>query len=164
MKNILFLLLAATIALAGCKSSQKQEAADNTNQDQQAEVTENEPAKTGGAPFDTKNNEGSLGIEDIVVGQGAEAKNGDTLVVDYVGMLPDGTKFDSSKDHGQTFSFVLGQGRVIAGWDLGLVGMKEGGKRKLTIPPNLGYGTQGVGDVIPPNSTLIFEIELHEIQ
>lgn len=101
--------------------------------------------------------------EDVVVGTGVEAKNGDTLVVHYVGTLPDGTKFDSSYDRGQPFEFALGAGRVIKGWDLGLLGMRVGGKRNLTIPPELGYGANSVGK-IPANATLKFEVELLEIE
>jgi FKBP-type peptidyl-prolyl cis-trans isomerase len=105
-----------------------------------------------------------LQIEDLVVGEGAEAVAGSTVLVHYTGWLTDGTKFDSSLDRGQPFSFGLGQGMVIPGWDQGVEGMKVGGKRKLTIPPDLGYGAQGAGGVIPPNATLIFEVELLEVQ
>jgi FKBP-type peptidyl-prolyl cis-trans isomerase len=102
-----------------------------------------------------------LEIKDLVVGKGAEAKAGDTVKVQYVGALTNGTEFDASRKHGdQGFSFELGKGRVIKGWDEGVAGMKEGGKRKLTIPPNLGYGARGAGDKIPPNATLVFEVEL----
>ncbi len=102
-------------------------------------------------------------IEDIVAGSGPEVKKGDTITVHYIGTLTDGTKFDSSIDRGQPFSLQIGVGRVIKGWDQGLIGMKVGGKRRLTIPPELGYGASGAGDVIPPNATLIFEVELLEI-
>ena len=101
-----------------------------------------------------------LQYEDTVVGDGAEAKAGDTVSVHYTGWLDDGTKFDSSKDRNQAFSFNLGAGMVIKGWDEGVAGMKIGGTRKLTIPPELGYGARGAGNVIPPYSTLIFEVEL----
>jgi FKBP-type peptidyl-prolyl cis-trans isomerase len=105
-----------------------------------------------------------LEIKDLVVGKGAEAKSGDTVKVQYVGTLTNGTEFDASRKHGdQGFTFELGKGRVIKGWDEGVVGMREGGKRKLTIPPNLGYGARGAGDKIPPNSTLVFEVELVSI-
>ena len=98
-------------------------------------------------------------IEDMVDGQGEAVKQGDVVHVHYTGMLKDGSVFDSSKTRGVPFSFTVGQGRVIKGWDLGLVGMKIGGKRILTIAPELGYGSRDLG-VIPPNSTLIFEIDL----
>jgi peptidylprolyl isomerase/FKBP-type peptidyl-prolyl cis-trans isomerase FkpA len=104
-----------------------------------------------------------LKIEDEVVGTGPAAKSGDHVAVHYTGWLTDGTKFDSSKDRGQPFPFELGAGMVIAGWDQGVVGMKVGGKRKLTIPPDLGYGARGAGGVIPPNATLVFEVELLQI-
>ena len=103
-----------------------------------------------------------LVIEDLVAGTGATAVTGDTLTVNYVGTLLDGTKFDSSYDRNQPYSFRLGAGQVIAGWDQGLPGMKVGGKRRLTIPPSLAYGNRPVGP-IPPNSTLRFDIDLLSI-
>jgi FKBP-type peptidyl-prolyl cis-trans isomerase len=102
----------------------------------------------------------TLTSTDVVVGTGAEAKTGNTVTVNYVGMLPDGTVFDASANHGQAFSFPLGGGRVIKGWDQGVVGMKVGGKRRLIIPADLAYGNQSPGAGIPANATLIFDIEL----
>ena len=106
----------------------------------------------------------SLGIEDLVVGQGDTAAKGQQVTVHYTGWLDNngikGSKFDSSKDRNQPFEFSLGRGQVIKGWDQGVEGMKVGGKRKLTIPPDLGYGARGAGGAIPPNSTLLFEVEL----
>lgn len=108
---------------------------------------------------------GGLLVQDLVVGTGDGAKKGETISVNYVGTLSDGKKFDSSYDRGEPFIFPLGAGQVIKGWDLGVVGMKVGGKRKLTIPPSFGYGSQNVGNgLIPPNSTLIFEVELLGVQ
>src|SRR3989344_3059653 len=105
--------------------------------------------------------EGGLQIQDLIVGTGAEAVNGKMITVNYVGTLADGKKFDSSYDRGTPFQFNLGAGEVIRGWELGVAGMKIGGKRKLIIPPALGYGDRNIGNgLIPPNSTLIFEVEL----
>jgi FKBP-type peptidyl-prolyl cis-trans isomerase len=101
-------------------------------------------------------------VEDLVIGQGEEAQPGDNLVVDYTGTLQNGQVFDSSKDKNAPFSLVLGKGMVIRGWDEGLVGMKEGGVRRLTISPEYGYGDRAIGP-IPPNSTLIFEVELRSV-
>jgi|SwirhisoilCB3_FD_contig_41_10073611_length_588_multi_3_in_0_out_0_1 FKBP-type peptidyl-prolyl cis-trans isomerase FkpA len=105
-----------------------------------------------------------LKYTDEKVGTGAEAKAGQTVSVHYTGWLTDGKKFDSSKDRGQPFSFPLGGGRVIKGWDEGVQGMKVGGVRRLTIPPQLGYGPSGAGGVIPPNATLVFEVELLDVK
>lgn len=105
---------------------------------------------------------GTLVIEDLVVGTGATAAVADTVNVHYVGTLTNGTKFDSSYDRGQTFAFRVGAGQVIAGWDQGIPGMRVGGKRRLTIPPSLAYGNQARGS-IPPNSTLVFEVDLVSI-
>ena len=99
-------------------------------------------------------------VEDINIGDGAAAAAGQKVTVHYTGWLTNGAKFDSSKDRNDPFVFPLGGGRVIKGWDEGVQGMKVGGKRKLTIPPALGYGARGAGSVIPPNATLVFEVEL----
>jgi len=101
-----------------------------------------------------------LVIEEITIGDGATAEVGQTVSVHYTGWLTDGQKFDSSLDRNEAFEFPLGKRWVIAGWDEGVQGMKIGGKRKLTIPPELGYGPRGAGGVIPPNATLVFEVEL----
>lgn len=109
------------------------------------------------------NKPSGLQYVDVVIGTGPEVQVGAQVSVHYTGWLEDKTKFDSSKDRGEPFSFVVGQGQVIKGWDEGLVGMKVGGTRKLVIPAQLGYGSNGAGGVIPPNATLIFEIELLKI-
>jgi FKBP-type peptidyl-prolyl cis-trans isomerase len=106
----------------------------------------------------------ALQIDELEVGTGKEAKAGAMVSVHYVGTLTDGSKFDSSRDRGRPFSFPLGAGRVIQGWDQGVAGMKVGGKRKLTIPPELGYGARGFPPVIPANATLVFEVELLDVQ
>lgn len=115
--------------------------------------------------------DGGLGIDDVSVGSGAEAKAGDRVKVHYTGWLwqadgaaaeggKAGARFDSSHDRNQPFSFHLGKGEVISGWDKGVAGMKVGGKRRLLIPADMGYGARGAGGVIPPNATLLFEVEL----
>lgn len=101
---------------------------------------------------------------DLVVGKGASPVQGKQVKVHYTGTLENGTKFDSSVDRRQPFSFVIGVGQVIKGWDEGVMGMKVGGKRKLVIPANLGYGARGAGGVIPPNATLLFDVELLDVQ
>jgi len=123
----------------------------NANQNQQMEQTS--------LNFDIQ----GMKVEIVQQGTGEEAKAGDTVSVHYTGTLLDGTKFDSSVDRGEPFSFTLGQNRVIQGWELGVAGMKVGEKRKLTIPPELAYGSQAVGGVIPANSTLQFDVELLKI-
>jgi FKBP-type peptidyl-prolyl cis-trans isomerase FkpA len=104
-----------------------------------------------------------LTIEELEPGAGDEAKAGHKVSVHYTGWLTSGTKFDSSHDRKEAFSFSLGRGQVIRGWDEGVQGMKVGGKRKLTIPPELGYGARGAGGVIPPNATLVFEVQLLKV-
>jgi FKBP-type peptidyl-prolyl cis-trans isomerase len=115
------------------------------------------------APTPPPNPNAKITSTDLVVGKGAEAKVGDTVSVHYTGTLNDGTKFDSSKDRNQPFTFTIGRGMVIKGWDQGVPGMKVGGKRKLVIPPELAYGPRAMGK-IPANSTLNFEIELLDIK
>jgi FKBP-type peptidyl-prolyl cis-trans isomerase len=141
----------ASFASTGCTSAPKA----TTSQP----AAQTQPAPTAPAPATTPDVT-ALKIEDVKVGTGAEAKKGDLVTVNYTGYLTDGTKFDSSLDSGQPFKFTIGNGEVIAGWDQGFAGMKVGGKRKLTIPPELGYGAQGAGGVIPPNATLVFDVEL----
>lgn len=140
-----------------------------------AGLTACQPQTTGGTPAEVaKNTEGAvveeLQITDLVVGEGALAEAGKNIVVHYTGWLYDtsqpdnkGDKFDSSLDRNQPFQFPLGAGRVIKGWDEGFSGMQVGGKRLLVIPPEMGYGSRGAGAVIPPNATLMFEVELLDV-
>lgn len=125
--------------------------------------SDDQPAAAAGAGSGEEQVQGAeLGIEDVSIGTGAEARAGQTVAVHYVGTLTDGTKFDSSRDRGEPFTFTLGAGQVIQGWELGVSGMREGGVRNLVIPPELGYGERDLG-AIPPNSTLLFEVELISI-
>ncbi len=135
------------------------------NQPQIAQVTEKQPTSNTMSDDDNKVVTTPSGLKYVVLteGTGATPKTGQTVVVHYTGTLEDGTKFDSSRDRGQPFSFKLGVGQVIKGWDEGLSTMKVGDRRKLTIPPELGYGARGAGGVIPPNATLIFDVELLKI-
>ena len=113
---------------------------------------------------DTQITASGLKITELKVGEGAEAASGQTVQVHYRGTLENGKQFDASYDRGTPFTFPLGAGRVIKGWDEGVVGMKIGGKRKLVIPPDLAYGSRGAGGVIPPNATLVFEVELLDVK
>lgn len=148
------LAVTALVALAGCQSKTPEEPKNTTGSAPQQTA----PSDTAQAPAPGEGE--GLVIEDLVAGNGAEATPGSPVTVHYTGWLTDGTKFDSSVDSGRPFQFVLGQGQVIPGWDQGVAGMKVGGKRKLTIPPALAYGEAGAGGVIPPNATLVFEVEL----
>lgn len=165
MRVSLAALLAVTLVfVAGC--SQGSETTPQTTQPSEQQQDGTGSADTSATQDTTPAAEEvtELKIEDLVVGTGAEAKTGNTVSVHYTGWLTDGTKFDSSVDRGQPFQFTIGQGRVIRGWDEGVPGMKVGGKRKLTIPPDMGYGANGSPPVIPPNATLVFEVELLGVQ
>ena len=154
------LVLVTCVILAGCDRCSKEKDAAKTEAASDAAVPETTATQsTPGVDAPAE-----LQISDVTVGTGMEAGEGKKVTVNYTGTLLDGTKFDSSKDRGTPFPFVLGSGMVIAGWEQGVKGMKEGGVRKLTIPPNLAYGNRGVGNVIPPNATLIFEIELLKVE
>jgi peptidylprolyl isomerase len=126
-------------------------------------INQQEQASSGANMGDVTTTADGLQIQDLTVGTGQEAKSGDTVTVNYLGTLTNGTKFDSSYDRNQPFTTQIGVGQVIKGWDEGIVGMKVGGKRKLIIPPSLGYGSQAMGS-IPPNSTLIFGVELLNVK
>ncbi|MDO8987926.1 MAG: FKBP-type peptidyl-prolyl cis-trans isomerase [Coriobacteriia bacterium] len=154
------MLFIAAGAMTGCAKEEPVVAPGASTPAPEAPVAE-EPAVPAGA--ETAVVEG-LKIQDLVVGTGTQATSGKTVSVHYTGWLEDGTQFDSSVDSGQPFQFALGAGQVISGWDQGVVGMKIGGKRKLTIAPELGYGAQGAGGAIPPNATLIFDVELLDVR
>lgn len=178
-KNIAPLLIVVVIILAGIAgifflSNQKTQNANDINLTPTINPTEipqlptatpaiinqQEPAASSSADMaKVTTTADGLQIQDLTVGTGVAAKSGDTVTVNYRGTLTNGTKFDSSYDRNQPFTTQIGVGQVIKGWDEGIVGMKVGGKRKLTIPAALGYGSQDMG-TIPPNSTLIFEVEL----
>jgi len=152
MKKILIVFLALVFLWALINWSKNF----NTNKIMEPISDNNEQANT------IQSNE--LKIEVLNEGEGVAAKNGDNISVHYTGTLEDGTKFDSSLDRGVPFDFDLGASQVIKGWDLGVLGMKVGEKRKLIIPADLAYGENGIPGVIPPNATLIFEVELLEIR
>lgn len=147
---VLAVLLAA-LSIAGCGGSSNKSEAPATG------ASGSGPAKVSGSPTTTPS---GLQYWDIVTGTGATAVAGKDVQVHYSGYLTNGTKFDSSRDRNQPFVFPLGGGQVIKGWDEGVAGMKVGGQRQLRIPPELGYGSEGAGGTIPPNATLIFDVEL----
>ncbi|MGH2755675.1 MAG: FKBP-type peptidyl-prolyl cis-trans isomerase [Actinomycetota bacterium] len=160
------LILVLLLLVAGSAACGSEDAADDS--DPGAQPSAEEPVDDGGdgeaacyeEPFTT---DSGLEITDTKCGDGEVAESGNTVEVHYVGTLEDGTQFDSSRERGEPFEFPLGSGMVIQGWDEGVVGMAVGGVRTLTIPPELGYGAEGAGDLIPPDSTLIFEIELLKV-
>ena len=149
-------LCTAGLLLAGCAGPKAvtQAAPTPTPSAQAAAATAPAATPVPDAPL------GTLKVTDQVLGSGSEAVSGKRVTVNYEGRLITGRKFDSSYDRGQPFSFVLGAGQVIPGWEQGILGMKVGGKRELVIPPHLGYGATGAGGVIPPNATLVFDVEL----
>lgn len=157
----LLLLLPLALGFAGCNSGSNN-AADNSPAPTNKEMTPVEAARTLGTKTENPTVKTSSGLEYIEVkeGTGEAAKAGNTVTVHYTGWLVNGTKFDSSLDRGESFSFPLGAQRVIQGWDEGVAGMKVTGIRKLIIPADLGYGARGAGGAIPPNATLIFEVQL----
>ena len=168
------ILLSATLLLAIAACGRKVEEPDPITVEKNVPKTppssSNTPTTTASGASSSKNDAtggvapDALEKVDMLVGTGAEAKVGNTVSVDYTGRLMDGTKFDSSLDRHEPFSFTLGKGEVIAGWDEGVVGMKVGGKRKLTIGYEKAYGERGSPPSIPPKATLVFEIELHDVK
>ena len=173
MEKSILLVIIAIIAIAGfyflLQNSQNNENEnqginqnENSKQQEANSEEENKEENKEKNKEEIKNENQKLEIEILEEGTGEEAENNDKVTVHYTGTLENGTKFDSSLDRGKPFIFILGAGKVIKGWDQGVLGMKIGEKRKLTIPPELGYGSRNAG-LIPPNSTLIFEIELLEV-
>ena len=161
LRLVLALLLLA--GATGCQSDDttKTETATTETAATETEVTDGGETTEGIAVDENEvTTESGLKYVDSVVGDGASPKEGDMVSVHYSGFLTDGTKFDSSVDRGQPFQFKIGVGQVIKGWDEGVMSMAIGGKRKLIIPPELGYGARGAGGVIPPNATLLFDVEL----
>ena len=159
MRWLLILIFLATLGVA-CGSSSDSEATKVTDSTQTIKATELIQPTEVTMEEETTTTASGLQIKVLVVGTGEAATVGKTAVVHYTGWLLDGTKFDSSVDRGTPFEFALGAGRVIKGWDEGVATMNIGGKVELIIPPDLGYGAQGAGGVIPPNATLKFEVEL----
>jgi FKBP-type peptidyl-prolyl cis-trans isomerase FkpA len=152
MKNSIIIGLVAIVLLGGIWYVGRGAQMNNSNTNETANISQSMDTNTDG-----------FKVEDVVVGTGDEAKAGDLVAVNYTGTLDNGTKFDSSYDHGNPIVFQLGSGQVIEGWDKGIAGMKVGGKRRLTIPPSMGYGDRTVGP-IPANSILHFETELMGVQ
>jgi len=169
-KFVLFIFVVMLLA-PGCQKAETEtentpaDAVENTQADpgvQSNEDSQAEPVQLTKGEIVTT--ESGLKYEDLVVGTGDSPNKGDNVIVHYTGWLEDGTKFDSSVDRGEPFEFPLGMGRVIRGWDEGVASMKIGGKRKLTIPSELGYGARGAGNVIPPNAILVFDVELIDVK
>ncbi|HLX11402.1 MAG TPA: FKBP-type peptidyl-prolyl cis-trans isomerase [Bacteroidota bacterium] len=167
MKQLLITLCFGSLVLAGCSSSDKSSNQQTTAKDTtMASNTTQETPKYPGTPTTTKPTTTGSGLSyiDMVEGTGASPQPGNSVTVDYTGYFLDGSIFDSSVKAGRPYTFSIGRHRVIAGWDEGIMTMKIGGKRKLIVPPELGYGSQGYPGAIPPNSTLVFDVTLISIQ
>lgn len=153
-KLIVLLLLAVAIAIPACSQKDAKVSGEAARQTAQPAAVTAETVKTPSG----------LSYQDVKPGTGAAPVSGKRVKVHYTGWLENGTKFDSSVDRGEPFAFVVGVGQVIPGWDEGVLSMKVGGKRRLIVPAKLGYGEQGAGGVIPPNATLIFDVELLDVE
>ena len=166
MKSTIIKIVITIVALAGIfilgDKYTKQVEVNQNNDMEKLNASESQPESQSQTPVASQAQPGKVNIEILKEGTGQATKNNDNVSVHYTGTLENGTKFDSSLDRGQPFEFTLGAGQVIRGWDIGILGMKIGEKRKLIIPSDLGYGPSGTGP-IPPNATLIFEVELLKI-
>ena len=160
-RRALGLLGCLVIVMLGCKQSKESTSGSATSASGTSTTGGSTAATSGGGKEVTLPN--GLKYEDVLVGEGALAENGKMVAVHYTGRLTDGTQFDSSEGR-EPYSLKLGAGTVIKGWEEGLKGMRAGGKRKLTIPPDMGYGARGFPPVIPPNATLLFDVELVSVQ
>jgi FKBP-type peptidyl-prolyl cis-trans isomerase FkpA len=165
--RVIIVLVLLVLGLAACGEDTSDGDSDPAAQPSSGETTEGQEPDAGSGEAacyeEGTTTDSGLEIKDKVCGDGDVAESGKLVTVHYVGTLEDGTQFDSSRDRGEPFEFLLGGGMVIQGWDEGIVGMSVGGQRTLTIPPELGYGSEGAADVIPPDATLIFEVELLEV-
>jgi FKBP-type peptidyl-prolyl cis-trans isomerase len=159
MRTPFWLVAVPLLASLGCAASSKTTAS-STKQSSETLHAAPKPA----APSGVHTLSSGLEYEDLKVGDGPVAERGMTVTVHYTGWLRDKTKFDSSLDSGHPLSFVMGSGQVIPGWEEGIAGMRVGGRRRLTVPPEMGYGSQGAAPLIPPDATLLFEIELLHVQ
>lgn len=156
-------LLAALLALAACGGDGADEVGEGTD-DAEVDMESVQFASERDIDLDRmERRESGLYVEDLEEGDGPEATAGSRVRVHYTGWLPDGTQFDTSREGPEPFAFTVGAGQVIPGWDQGVQGMREGGRRRLVIPPELAYGSQGAGGVIPPDTPLVFEVELVEV-
>lgn len=163
-KTFMYLIIIALVGVTAWFFIQKSRNASKVEEGGLAGLVASQEPTPSSTPDNKGNNwtklPSGLQIQDVSVGYGKEAREGDVISAHYSGTLANGTKFDNSYDRGEPFSFILGSGMVIKGWDLGIVGMKVGGKRKLIIPAELGYGDRGAGGIIPPGATLYFDVEL----
>lgn len=162
MLRLTFALPILIVALLGCQQNSSTSSSSNTSTASSTEASK--PAASAVPSTGTRTTASGLQIQDLQIGTGAEAVTGKRVWMHYTGTLTDGTKFDSSRDSGRPYELLLGNREVIAGWDEGIVGMRVGGKRRLTVPPQLAYGAQGYPPVIPSNATLIFELELMDVK
>lgn len=161
-RRVVGIVLAGLVGVAGCGNSGTDGSGNGSDVSFDMEAVDFAP-ETNVVLDRMERRPSGLYVEDLREGEGAVAAAGNRVAVHYTGWLPDGTQFDSSRDSAEPFQFTLGAGQVIRGWDEGVAGMREGGERRLVVPPELAYGSQGAGGVIPPDSPLVFEVELVEV-